>query len=162
LADWKEQYDAAIAVLREGFERDPSNVFVLNNLAYVHLMRGEPAYARAILDQVKDLSDNAMVLTATRGLLLLWEGDIEGGEALYKEAEALAFQRGFRDLAYSIRQKKHLELSRAYLRSGRPAEAVMQLESGLGVPRGQRLYRYCDQLAELKKQLALPSGRGVS
>jgi len=161
LADWKEQYDAAVAILREGFERDPSNVFLLNNLAYVHLMRGEPTFARAILDQVKDLSDNAIVLTATRGLLLLWEGDIEGGEALYKEAEALAFQRGFRDLAHSIRQKKHLEISRAYLRSGRIEEAARQLELGVGIPRGQRFYRYCEQLAELKKQLALPSGTGA-
>jgi tetratricopeptide (TPR) repeat protein len=157
LADWKEEYDVALAVLREGFERDPSNVFVLNNLAYVHLMRGEPAFARAILDQVKNLSDNEIVLTATRGLLLLWEGDLTGGEELYKTAEALASQSGFKDLAASIRQKRHLELTRAYLRAGQLSNAAKHSQIGLNIMGGLGFYRYLDQLGELSRRLSLPA-----
>jgi Flp pilus assembly protein TadD len=66
LADWKEEYDAALVVLREGFAKDPSKSFLLNNLAYVHLLRGEPSFARTILEQVKDISDNPILLTATK------------------------------------------------------------------------------------------------
>lgn len=155
LSDWKEQYDAAIAVLREGYERGSYNVFLLNNLAYVHLMRGEPSAARAILDQVKDINENPIVLTATRGLLALWEGKINEGEELYKKAESLAFQSGLKDLAISIRQKRHLEVSRAYLRSGDNPDAFRQIKLGLDVAGGERSYRYLDQLAGLQKQFKL-------
>jgi len=157
LSDWQGSNDAAIAVLRDGYAKDPSNPILLNNLAYVHLMRGEPAYARAVLDQVKDVNRDSILLTATRGLLLLWEGNIEEGEGLYKRAEAMAFQSGQRDLAISIRQKRHLELSRAYLRSGRPAEAVDHIRLGLDAPEGYRYFGYRKQLAQLAKQLVLPS-----
>jgi tetratricopeptide (TPR) repeat protein len=158
LADWREEYDAAVAILREGFERDSSNVFLLNNLAYVHLMRGEPAAARAILDQVGDINQNPIVLTATRGLLSLWEGDIEGGEELYKKAESLAFQNGLRDLAISIRQKRHLEISRAYLRSGKTLDAATHIRLGLLAAGGQQFYRYFDQLFQLKERYKLSAG----
>lgn len=157
LADWREEYDAAITILREGFERDSTNGFLLNNLAYVHLMRGEPAAARAILDRIGETNGSSIVLTATRGLLLLWEGDIHGGEELYKQAESLAFQSGLRDMAISIRQKKHLEIGRAYLRSGETQSAAQHVQLGLGVAGGQRFYRYFEQLAELNKHFELPA-----
>lgn len=157
LADWREAYDAALAVLREGFEKAPSQSTLLNNLAYVHLMRGEPAFARIILDQVKDISDNPIMLTATRGLLLLWEGDMEGGERLYKQAETLAFHSGQRNLAISIRQKRHLEMARAYLRSGRIGDALNQQKSGLASTGGERFYRFLDQLFQIGKQLNSPA-----
>jgi tetratricopeptide (TPR) repeat protein len=153
LSDWKEEYDAALLILREGFAKYPFNSIVLNNLAYVHLMRGEPAFARAVLDQIKDASDNPILLTATRGLLLLWEGDIDGGEKLYKQAETSAFQSGMRDFAISIRQKRHLEMTRAYLRAGRIADALKQQQSGLALGGGQRFYRFTEQLLEIGRQL---------
>jgi tetratricopeptide (TPR) repeat protein len=157
LADWKEEYDAALVVLREGFAKDPSKSFLLNNLAYVHLMRGEPSFARTILEQVKDISDNPILLTATKGLLLLWEGDLAGGEELYKKAEALAFQSGLRDLAISVRQKRHLEMARAHLRSGQIQDAIEHQQLGLDAKGGQRFYRYLDQLIEMGRQLRLPA-----
>lgn len=153
LTDWKEDYDAALLVLREGFAKYPSESTVLNNLAYAHLMRGEPAFARAILDQIKDIGVNSILLTATKGLLLLWEGDVDGGEQLYKQAEGLAFQSGLRDLAISIRQKRHLEMARAYLRSGNVIEALGQRQSGLASVGGQRYYRFMEQLSDIGRQL---------
>jgi tetratricopeptide (TPR) repeat protein len=155
LADWKGEYDAAIAVFRKGSEKDPSNSSLLNNLAYVHLLRGEPAFARDILDQIGDISANPILLTATRGLLLLWEGDLKGGEELYKKAESIAYQSGLRDFAISVRQKRHLEMARAYVRYGQIQNALDQVQSGLNQKGGTPAYRHrhLDQLMEISRTL---------
>jgi tetratricopeptide (TPR) repeat protein len=158
LADWSDQYDAALAILRKGFERNQSDEGLLNNLAYVHLMRGEPEFARDVLDRIKDDRANSITLTATRGLLLLWEGDLTGGEELYKKAETLASQSGQRNMAISVRQKRYLELARAYLRSGQTDKAIKQIQMGAVAAGGEKFYRYLDQLVDLGKRFELTSG----
>jgi Flp pilus assembly protein TadD len=158
LAEWHGDYDAAVDVLREGLRKDPKNSGLLNNLSYVYLMRGEPVLARAVLDQIEDEGSNPIILSATRGLLLLWEGDIQGGDELYKNAETMAFQHGQRSLAISIRQKRCLEVARAYLRNGREDDAVRQLRVGSKALGGMRFYPFMEQLAILGEKYRLEAG----
>jgi tetratricopeptide (TPR) repeat protein len=158
LAEWREDYDAAVDVLQEGLRRDPKNVVLLNNLSYVYLMRGEPTLARAVLDQVEDDSANPIMLSATRGLLSLWEGDLQGGDELYRKAESMAFQSGQRNLGVSVRQKRCLEVARAHLRNGQVEDAIRQLQLGEKAVGGLRYYRFEEQLLALRERFRLEAG----
>jgi tetratricopeptide (TPR) repeat protein len=158
LAEWREDYDAAVNVLREGLRRDPENVLLLNNLSYVYLMRGEPTMARAVLDRIENDSANPIMLSATRGLLSLWEGDIKGGDQLYRKAESMAFQSGQRNLGVSVRQKRCLEVARALLRDGHIEDANKQLQLGVKAEGGMRFYRFQEQLLALRERFRLEAG----
>jgi len=155
LAEWRENYDAAIDILREGLRRDPKNIVLLNNLSYVYLMRGEPTLARSVLNQIESDSTNPIMLSATRGLLSLWEGDLQGGDLLYKKAESMAFQSGQRSLGVSVRQKRCLEVARAYLRIGRVEDAIKQLQIGKKAVGGMRFYPFQKQLFALSDTFRL-------
>jgi tetratricopeptide (TPR) repeat protein len=155
LAEWREDYDAAVSVLREGYQRDQKNVVLLNNLSYVYLMRGEPSIARDVLDQIENDSVNPIMLMATRGLLSLWEGDIQTGDQLYRKAESLAFQSGQRNLGISVRQKRCLEVARAYLRNGCVEDAIKQLQVGKKAVGGMRFYPFQKQLFDLSDTFRL-------
>ena len=76
--------------------------------------------------------------TATWGLLHLWEGDLERGAELYREAVATATSQGDRKLASKVRQKMHLEVARAQVRCGNLDEAARHVEQGLKVRPGKR------------------------
>jgi Flp pilus assembly protein TadD len=158
LAEWREDVDDAVSILREGLRRDPTNKIMLNNLAYVYLMRGETKLARAVLDQVEEDDSTAIIFAATRGLLCLLEGDIEAGDQLYKEAETLAFHRGLKKLAVSVRQKRCLEVARAYIRNGRVQEASELLKIGTKTLGGMRFYPFQDQLLSLSQKFMLDAG----
>lgn len=158
LAEWRLDYDAAVNVLREGLRRAPENAVLLNNLSYVFLMQGEPALARAMLDQIKSDGVNPIMLSATRGLLSLWEGDLQGGDQLYRNAESMAFQSGQRDLGISVRQKRCLEVARAHLRNGNIENAIKQLQLGVKVKGGMRFYPFQEQLLALTERFRLEAG----
>jgi tetratricopeptide (TPR) repeat protein len=158
LAEWREDYDAAVSVLREGLQKDQKNVMLLNNLSYVYLMRGEPTIARDVLNQIENDSANPIMLSATRGLLSLWEGDLQSGDQLYKNAESLAFQSGQRNLGVSVRQKRCLELARAYLRNGLIEDAIKQLQLGKKAVGGMRFYPFQKQLFALSDRFKLEVG----
>ncbi len=158
LAEWREDYDAAIDVLREGLRRDPKDAVLLNNLSYVYLMRGEPGLARALLGQIESDSANPIMLSATRGLLSLWEGDLEGGDRLYRTAEDMAFQTGQRNLGVSVRQKRCLEVARAYFRVGRVEDAIRKLQMGAKTEGGMRFYPFQEQLHALTERFRLEAG----
>lgn len=133
LADEARDLDQALAVIRRGNELHPGNPLVLNNLAYVHLRRGESAPARDILKRIRTDATIDVAVTATRGLLLIAEGDLEQGKQFYRAAERMARQGGNRDLAEVVRQKMHLELARAYARSGQSAMALREIQKGLRI-----------------------------
>ncbi len=137
LADKRKDLDAALSVLRQGHSRFSKHATLDNNLAYVHLMRGEVTDARSILKSVplrsSDHSANAVALTATWGLLSLWEGDLEAGRAKYREAELLARSLGYTDFARIVLQKMRLEVGRFFGRSGDWRSALREVQYGLSL-----------------------------
>jgi hypothetical protein len=80
---------------------------------------------------------------------------LKGGEELYKKAESIAYQSGLRDFAISVRQKRHLEMARAYVRYGQIQNALDQVQSGLNQKGGTPAYRHrhLDQLMEISRTL---------
>lgn len=156
LVDDEKDLDGALHILQKGRRRHPRNTTLTNNLAYVYLMRGEPAAAREILESISKSPDAVLadpVLRATWGLLLLWEGDIEGGKRGYAEAERIARRMGQSVLARVIMQKGHLELAQAYLRLGDRERALSEVERGLRVRLGRKSYE--TDLESLRRLLHL-------
>jgi tetratricopeptide (TPR) repeat protein len=151
LSDQKRDYDGAIAVLSEGHGRFPSDSLIANNLAYVNLMAGNVSDARQLLGRIPpDVVQSSVYLTATYGLLHLWEGDVSGAFTLYRSAEDIARQQGHAKLAKIVRQKMHLELARAYLRNDDEDSAHEHIKKGLAVD-GKRSYQ--DDLRQLRDRL---------
>ena len=134
LSDDEGSLDEALAVLKDAHDRFPEALAILNNLAYVHLMRGEPSAARRLLEslEVED-RENSIYLTATWGLLLLWEGDRSGAVEFYQSAANLASSLGRAKLARTVRQKMHLELARYLLRNGNRHQARREARMGLSI-----------------------------
>lgn len=132
------QYTLALAVLEKGRIMFPHDDLIANNLAYMYLMTDRVSEARQVLESTKT---EDVALTATRGLLLLKEGNIEGARRLYSTATTLALQKGNRDLAETARQKMHLEFARYFLSRGNNAAASLEIEKGLKVRKGRRAYR---------------------
>ncbi len=127
------EVDRAIDILRVGLEHFPHHVSIRNNLAYAYLMQGRADEAREILNATPDVRGvSGVPLTATRGLLRLWEGDLPGGVALYELAENVA---GANDvaLAEEVAQKRHLEVAKALLRAGDRTAALAEARRGLSL-----------------------------
>lgn len=141
LSDDESRLGEALSVLREAHDRFPEEASILNNLAYVHLMRGEPKEARKMLEHVRaEDRENSVYLTATWGLLKLWEGDLSEAVELYNSAANLASRLGRRKLGKTARQKMHLELSRHHLREGDRKHAAIEARKGLSIS-GNLKYR---------------------
>ena len=151
LADRKRDLGEALSVLKDAYELFPQEIGVLNNLAYVHLMRGEIVAARSVLDSVPPKLAPNIYLTCTRGMLQLWEGNISEGMARYLEAEQMARQDGRVTLARIVRQKMHLELARAYARMRDTRLAWREVQKGLRITNGNEAYK--DDLETLEKGL---------
>ena len=100
-----------------------------------------------------DRDATAIAPTATLGLLLIAEGDFEGGRQKYKYAEQIARSGGNTELADVVRQKMYLELARAYQRCGQPAAARHEISKGLRV-RGRESFRIDLQSLEGKMDLS--------
>jgi Flp pilus assembly protein TadD len=152
----------ALAALKRGYELFPRDTGIINNLAYVHLIRGEVASARTILASAPSNAPPNVYLSCTNGLLLLWEGNILGGQARYLEAERMARQDDKWDLARTVSQKMHLEVARAYARGEDLETALNEVERGLKVRGGKDYYRE-DLLSlsmELRGKLDASDGQG--
>ena len=151
LSEHLNNSNEAIAVLEEGDRRFPGDTAIANNLAYVYLMEGMPSKARAVLERVKaeDVA-KSVHLTATWGLLLLWEGDLGGAREQYSRAAELADRTGRRNLSKAAQQKMHLELARYYVRAGDSNLARDEVREGLAIG-GRR--RYKDDLELLRDRL---------
>jgi thioredoxin-like negative regulator of GroEL len=140
-------YEEAIQLTEEGLRRHPENRMLLNNLAYYLLMKGDVRGARTILDGITERDDETH-LRATRGLLLLKEGNIKEGSRLYNEAARRA--RGG-ELKSLVAQKKNLELARIAIADGRSLEAVGLLARAIAEKSGEETYR--NQARSLLKAL---------
>lgn len=111
LTDTYERYTDAIEIAKEGLKYEPKNIFLLNNLAYTYLLDNRVKDAREILDNVEE-DEDSLHITATRGLLLIKEGNLDEGERLYNKAIFLAGSD--KDLMKRVKQKKYLELAGYY------------------------------------------------
>ncbi len=136
LADQKRDTAKAKEILLKGHQLYPADPVIGNNLAYVCLMREEITEARRILEsfQVENIEPTGRVaMTATWGLLHIWEGDLEMGRSEYRIAEEIANRAGNRALGKRAMQKMHLELARAYLRRNDLEHAMLETSAGLNI-----------------------------
>jgi len=131
-------FHAAITRLEEGLRYNPKSIILLNNLAYMHLMLGNTREARQILDRI-DHKDYDAYLTATRGLLLLKEGNVREGTHLYDRASGLAKTKDLRSL---VLQKKNLELARYFLNRGDKETARRLLQAAVSVRTMESLFHH--------------------
>jgi tetratricopeptide (TPR) repeat protein len=144
LTDVRNDFGIAERVLFEGIKRHPQSPGLVNNLAYVLLMQGRPAEARTVLSSLQNKKDfrleDTVALTATWGLLHLWEGDLVGGTQYYQQAEMMAGESPQRNLAKIVRQKMHLELAKAFLRENKIEVAKSEIVKGLSITQGREFY----------------------
>lgn len=153
LADRRRDFRGALSVLQKGYEQFSNDPMLVNNLAYVYLMLGRSSDARHVLESFELANvekSNRVALTATWGLLYLWEGDIEKGRSEYRRAEELAIQSSNRKLGRIVQQKMHLEMARAYLRRGDVDQATLETATGLSV--GDRTH-YREDLEVLNESI---------
>jgi tetratricopeptide (TPR) repeat protein len=156
LAEFKDQPDQAIQVMTQGLEAYPQSPEVSNNLAYVLLMSGHPVEARSILEPI-DINgkhikpENRVTLTATWGLLFLWEGDLIKGRQYYDHAAQLAFALGRTDSVAAVHQKAHLELAKAFLRQNKIEEAILEVKQGQSIGGGRPDFE--EDLDTLREQI---------
>jgi tetratricopeptide (TPR) repeat protein len=156
LADDRRQYAASLSVLREGHQRFPGSVKIINNLAYSLLMMDDISSAEKLLNSLpKGLSPEServdVTVMATRGLLCLRKGDLRTGIDLYRTAEALARRYHEIELAAIVKQKMHLEVARTYQRAGNLFGALEEVKLGLAA-RGSN-EAYDRDLRELRNQI---------
>jgi len=151
LFEWIDRPRKALMVMLEAYQRFPQDRSVINNLAYTHLMQGQVAEARAVLDSLPKGIEPHVEMVATRGLLHLASGDEAGGIGLYEKAERMARESGKKDQAKQVRQKLHLELARVALRKGDFSKARGEIRRGLS--RSPKVYPYDRQLQHLLAEL---------
>jgi tetratricopeptide (TPR) repeat protein len=159
LTDHLYDYMHAIEVLEEGYQRYPADVCIGNNLAYAYLEKGQTIRAQAILASIPPIEESSstmIALKATRGLLKLWQEDLEGGEEDYGKAETLARQHQNGALAERVRQKRHLEVARFYERRGELGAAFEEIRKGL---KFKQPTNYREDLEAMKLLLESPRQR---
>lgn len=148
-------YELAVETLNKGLEYNKGNRILLNNLAYNYLMKDNTAKARIILDGVGDTERNVFFI-ATRGLLLLKEGDVKEATTLYNRAAVLA--RDNSALHDQVEQKKNLELARFYYSKNKRENANKHLNRVLNpklrpsvyYEQGEKLGRYEDSCVNIR------------
>lgn len=123
-SEMTSDYAAATGILEKGLRYGRTSRPLLNNLAYNFLMQNDIEKARAILDSVRSGAEDVFI-TATRGLLLLKENNVQEGLSLYNRAASLAI--GNSPLREQVRQKKNLELARYHSSQGKTEVAVRYL-----------------------------------
>ena len=143
----RKDNDKAHDILIKGLSFHKDNILLLNNLAYNYLLNDDVVESRKILDKV-NASDNVYI-NATRGLLLIKEGNLEEGRHLYNMAETIAVQD--RMLKNLIKQKKYLELAKDFYKKDRIDDAAAYLKKSLPIKTNYRYFR--DQAVELLHEI---------
>lgn len=94
-------FDEAVATAKRGLLANPRDEILQNNLAFTYLRDGKVAEgAEAFVPLKAKLDDKSQVATvATYGLLLMCQGDQEGGARYYGEAISRALAQNNRRLA---------------------------------------------------------------
>jgi len=159
LGDWDENYSAAIAVLNEGLDKFGSSPQIVNNLAYSHLELGQVTAANLLINLLPPDDEKLPHMLATKGLLLLWQGQIKEGDRFYKLAADRAGQQGNRPLMLAIRQKRSLEVARALVREGQLDDVTNLIQEGLETPHHGLPFKFDKELSNLLHEIrkVLPS-----
>lgn len=142
-----DDIDNALRLLEKGLSYHKGDSHLINNYAYTLILKGNLEDARLILDKLK--IEDSVYITATRGLLLIREGNVEEGRRLYNKAIALAGSN--HDLARLADQKKHLELARHYIQKGEGREAIRLLKKGMVFKTREKYYR--ERISKLLGQI---------
>lgn len=158
LVDERPDLGAALQVLVEGNERYPNDPGIVNNLAYAYLIHGDTARARAVLERLPESDGKRVVITATKGLLCIREGNLDEGARLYREASRIASDSDDGRLAAIVRQKMHLELARAYLQRGGIDDVAREVEVGLSEYGKGSYHRDLIALKEMLRGQSRPRG----
>ena len=139
LSEITGDYDKAIDIVLEGLKHNPGKRSLINNLAYSYLMKGDSEIqkAREILDGYGGDEDDVHMI-ATRGLLLIKEGDLREGARLYNRVAKLARTEEMKGLA---QQKKNLELGRYRGEHGNRGLAIGSLKKALSIRTDSPIYR---------------------
>jgi tetratricopeptide (TPR) repeat protein len=156
LTDVKHDVINGCKILTEGVQRHGYTPELKNNLAYAFLLDGRSMDARKVLESPsksgnQERIENDVAITATWGLLHLWEENLEEGQKRYYEAEAMSRKSRDRHLPNVVRQKMHYELARYHLRHGDLKAATVEVSHGLAVRNG---LDFCEQdLISLRENL---------
>lgn len=145
-----QDYRAAIALFKDALTRNPKDARLLNNLAYNYLMADKIEPAREVLDQANE-QDSPIFLNATRGLLLIKEGNHREGQRFYNRAAKLASADSKEDLRRKIQQKKFLELARYELKRKQLKPARKYLNEVMKLKNTDSIFQ--QQARDLQKQL---------
>jgi tetratricopeptide (TPR) repeat protein len=159
LIEIKRDSSKGCEVSREGFAKYGHTPELTNNLAYALLEDGKPEQARKILESAptqlgasNSLDDVA--LTATWGLLHLYEGKLVEGREHYQAAERLARTFGDSQLASAVKQKMYLEVAKFHLAHGNRKGAEFEISRGLDVRGGRDYFEH--QLRSLRAKVEKP------
>jgi len=147
MIDVDDDVDNAIELLKKAISYYKDSGQLLNNYAYALILKGNLEDARLVLDKLK--VEDSVHITATRGLLLIKEGNIEEGRRLYNKAIVLAGSD--HDLAALADQKKHLELAKHYIQKGERKEAIRLLKKGMVFKTKEKYYK--QQISQLLGQI---------
>jgi len=142
LAEIFQDFNEAINLIKKGLFQSPSNLTLLNNLAYYYLMKGgsgDIKRAREILDGIKDpKASNFPYLNATRGLLLLKENSLEEASRYYRMGISQANDEETRAL---VRQKKNLEFGRYWLQKENVEQAMGYFRKVISINSFSNIFR---------------------
>ena len=160
LADGTQDYLAAIRYASSGLERWPESVMLKNNLSYALLMAGRHEEAARTLATIDDSTldrRQRVCVTATRGLLRLWQGDLTEGRRLYAAALESAGREALRE---RVKAKRDLECARALGRLAGPVpEAIALLRRASEARAGAEPYA-SHARAEMRRLTAGPASQG--
>lgn len=96
----EEKFEAAVQTIDRGLVANPKNWQLHNNKTFALLRLGKVAEAAESFEYVKVVREalEDVACMATHGLLLMHQGDLDGGRKLYGEAVSSAVKRGDRRL----------------------------------------------------------------
>ena len=109
LADVRGDFERAVEIGREALKRNPMAKQLGNNVAYALALAGRLDEARALLPA----ETHDVYIAATKALVALLSGDIEGGRGGYERARKLAVDRGDEELAALVAYHAFLYQARA-------------------------------------------------
>lgn len=139
LAEVEGKYEESAQFGEEALRRVPSSMMLKNNTAFAWALAGAPERAMRYLARIQE----SPYTLATRGLVKLSRGDLDGGTADYEMAAKLAESKGSPELATLIRLRR----------------AIALLEFGAGVDQDPR--RLLEDLAESDDPVVLVFRRQV-
>ena len=147
--DVYENPDRALEILEKGIKKHPKDLSMLNNYAYCLIMKGYLQKARTITDNTN--FRDSVHMTATKGYLLIKEGNIDEGRKQYNRAASLAGKN--RNLQALVHQKKQLELCKYYIMIGNRREAMKRIHKGLKYKTSEKYFS--SKLEQLKNDLSI-------